>query len=138
MLHIGLINKVHLLRLHSSSAGWRIVAQIYELDGLDIGAAAFDRLHQGPAALFMLSEREGAGAARADLEGAALIGIEHQEGIVEEGFRQGDVRRLQIENERLRVLYFDSIGVPQLIFHHRLALFVFLGGLGDIEQNVLQ
>ena len=104
LLDIGVVGQMHLIGLDGGCSRRRIVAEIDEFDGLEMGAAALDRLYHGFAAFLMLDEREGAGATRAYLEGAVFLGIEHQEGIMEERFRQTDVGRLQIEDQGLRIL----------------------------------
>ena len=93
LLDIGIVCQMHLIGLDGRGSGRGVVAKIDEFDGFDMGAAAFDRLYHGFAAFLMLNQREGAGAARTDLEGAAFLGIEHQERIMEEKFRQTDVGR---------------------------------------------
>ena len=63
--------------------------------------------------------------------------IEHQERIVEEMLRHRDLRLLEIEDQRLRVLHLDGVGVPQLGGHHRIALVVLGAGVDLLEHVAL-
>ena len=62
LLDIGLIEAVHLLGSKGGGLGGRVVAEIDELDGIEMGAVAVDRLDHGLAANLDLDRREGASA----------------------------------------------------------------------------
>ena len=117
--------------------GRRIVAEVDELDHVDIRAAALDRLDHRLAAFLELDELEGALALGADPEGAVLLRIDHQERIVEEVLGHRHLGFLEIENQGLRVLDLDGVGVPQLGGHHRIALVVLLAGVDFLEDVAL-
>ena len=135
LLDIGFIEAVHLLGSKGGGLGGRIVAEIDELDGIEMGAVAVDRLDHGLAANLDLDRREGASAIGLDAPDAVLLGIEHREGIMEEVLGNGDLRFLQMEDQRLRVLDLDGVGVPQLGRHDGIALVVLLARV-DLLQHV--
>ena len=100
-------------------------------------APALDRLDHRLAAVFVLDELEGALALGADLEGAVLLRIDHQERIVEEVLGHRHLGFLEVEDERLLVLHLDGVGVPQLGRHHHVALVVLLAGVDLLEHVAL-
>src|SRR5262249_43416557 len=119
----------------------RIVAEIDELDLVEIGSAApvrlLARLEDLPPPDFALDQTEGAGAVRAHLELAVLGRIQDQERIVEELLGHRELGALAVELHREGVDLLDCVGVPEPRGLFRVALVVLLAGLELLEQEAL-
>ena len=99
----ALVDAVDLLGGQRGDLGGRVVAEIDELERVDVRAAApvagFGLEHLLPPDL-VLDHLEGAGAVGADLELAVLLRIQHEQRIVEEMLGNGEIRRLAVQLAR--------------------------------------
>ncbi len=135
LLDIALVDAVDLLRGECRGDRRRIVAEIDELQFIEIARRIGTALEHRLAADFELDKLEGFRAVRAHLEVAILGGIEHQEWIVEEMLRHRHLGFLEIEDQGLGILDLDRVGIPQFGRHHRIALVV-LGAGVDFLQHI--
>jgi len=135
LLDIALIDTIDLLRGKGRRDRRRIVAQVDEMQFIDKARRIGTALEDSLAADLQLGKFEGFGAVGTDRKSAVLGRIEHQEGIVEQMLRHSHLSLLEIEDEGLRVLDLDRIGIPQFGGHHRIALVV-LGSRIDLLEHI--
>jgi hypothetical protein len=110
------VDPMHLLCRHGLDLADRIVAQVDELEPIDVGALAPvvpTRQKHGPLAHLVLHQLEGTHAVGAGLETAALLRIEDQEGVMEQMLGHRQLGHLAVQAHRVIVHLLDRIGVPQ-------------------------
>ncbi len=138
---VGGVETVHLLAGQGAHRRRRVVAEVDELDLIQVRPTAPVRFLAGLEDLasshLALHQREGAGAVRADFELAVLGRIEDQERIVEELLGDGQLWRLAVEPDGEGVDLLDGVGVPQPRGFLGVALVVLLARLELLEEEAL-
>jgi hypothetical protein len=134
---VGLPQDIDLARGKGRNRGRRIVTQIDESNGLEIGLGApivRACLEDRDDADLVLDHGEGTGAVRAHTELPVFFRIHDGVGVVEQVLRDRDLRKLQIEAHRMVVDFFDGVGSPDLGGHFRVALVILLARVDLLEQ----
>src|SRR4029079_5315386 len=88
-------------------------------------------------AYFDLGQLEGAGPERARTPLAAVLRMQDEGGIVEQILRNGELRYLRVQANRMVVHLLDRVGIPQRGRHDRIALVVLLAGIDVLQLLAL-
>ena len=138
---VGAVEAVHLLGGERAHRGGGVVAEIDELDLVEVRPAApvafLARLEHLLAPDLVGRQREGARAVRANLELAVLRRVQDEERVVEELLGHGELGRLAVQPDREVVHLLDGVGVPEAGRFLGIALVVLLARLDILEEKAL-
>ena len=147
---IGLLKPVHLLRGDCADSCRRVVAEVDELDRVNVRALApivVARLEHRLFANVQLDKVERPGAVGAGTEETILLWVDHLERVVKQVLGHGELRLLGVEPHGVRVELLDRVGVPQprvflaallVLFKHVALHQTEHGRAGVLVQNMVE